>query len=249
MEALSYAYGGLLLITQTKSRSQSQPAQSQQRELLNTTPDVFPHQRGGGDLIDSSQTPHALILTTESEHEEAAASAPNFRRGIATNDGTSDVTIEMARGGASESTSKQPASRAKPGRKRGRPRKLTSIHLQEIVSMLSRGFSFRRAAIHAGCSPGTVLNEMRRDPNFAKLVRNSRQLAERCARDCIVQASKKSWRAAAFLLAQIQLQKRLDAELEAEVDQIQIEQEPHADVILSWELDSTNNRKKKSEQG
>jgi hypothetical protein len=118
----------------------------------------------------------------------------------------------------------------------GRPRRMTLCEKREVMQMVGEGLSIRRAAAHAGYSHVTVLNEMKRCPRFAKAMRLFRQYAETDPLKVIRQQARKSWRAAAFLLAHLEMQRKADADLEAEFDQITIEQAPHA-PLLPWEED------------
>ena len=52
--------------------------------------------------------------------------------------------------------------------KRGRPRVLSEADLEHICGLITVGCSRRTAARYVGCSPGTIINHMRRDEQLRR---------------------------------------------------------------------------------
>jgi len=97
-----------------------------------------------------------------------------------------------------------PTTPAPIKRTRGAPRpKVFNPRLRaEVCALLTIGFSRRRAALTIGCSPATLRNECRRDPEFAAAVQKAETQREAILLKRIHDATKVPvhWRAAAWLL-------------------------------------------------
>jgi hypothetical protein len=102
---------------------------------------------------------------------------------------------------------------------RGRPRVLTDGKKLLIATLLREGVSLRKCAMYAHCVHGTIINELKRDPLFAAIVRSARLCAETEPLAQIRKAAKTSWRAAAWLVARLERQKKEEAELEREFEE------------------------------
>jgi predicted DNA-binding protein (UPF0251 family) len=91
--------------------------------------------------------------------------------------------------------------RAIPARpvRRGRPIKLDDLAKGRLLGLMSYGLSFRQAAAQLGVHHQTLLNAMKRDEEFAQQVSEARLDAISQPLLTVVQASRTSWRAAAWL--------------------------------------------------
>jgi hypothetical protein len=83
--------------------------------------------------------------------------------------------------------------------RRGRPVKLDDMAKGRLLGLMSFGLSFRQAAAHLGVHHVTLLNALKRDEEFAQQVSEARFDAISQPLLTVVQASRTSWRAAAWL--------------------------------------------------
>jgi hypothetical protein len=83
--------------------------------------------------------------------------------------------------------------------RRGRPLKLDDLAKGRLLGLMSYGLSFRQAAAQLGVHHQTLLNAMKRDEEFAQQVSEARLDAISQPLLTVVQASRTSWRAAAWL--------------------------------------------------
>ena len=84
--------------------------------------------------------------------------------------------------------------------KRGPQGMLDEIKRREIFAYLTIGASQRQAAAYVGCSPGTITNTAKREPEFARRLQRAKANCEKeCLRN-IFHCGVKSWRASAWLL-------------------------------------------------
>jgi hypothetical protein len=83
--------------------------------------------------------------------------------------------------------------------RRGRPCKLDDLAKGRLLGLMSFGLSFRQAAAQLGVHHQTLLNAMKRDEQFAQQVSEARLDAISQPLLTVVQASRTSWRAAAWL--------------------------------------------------
>ncbi len=94
------------------------------------------------------------------------------------------------------------SSAVSPSRSPGRPPVLDHKKRRQILAVLANGNSRRTAALYVGCSPGTITQTIRRDPEFAEEVARAERTADielvRAIRDAAREG--KYWRAAAWLL-------------------------------------------------
>jgi hypothetical protein len=87
---------------------------------------------------------------------------------------------------------------ARPVR-RGRPIKLDDLAKGRLLGLMSYGLSFRQAAAQLGVHHQTLFNALKRDEEFAQQVSEARLDAISQPLLTVVQASRTSWRAAAWL--------------------------------------------------
>jgi hypothetical protein len=94
-----------------------------------------------------------------------------------------------------------PASHFVPARpvRRGRPLALDDMAKGRLLGLMSYGLSFRQAAAQLGVHHQTLLNLLKRDEAFAQQVGEARLDAISQPLLTVVQASRKNWRAAAWL--------------------------------------------------
>lgn len=85
-------------------------------------------------------------------------------------------------------------------KKRGRPRALDEAKKREICALVAAGASISRASRYVGCTDTTVLNEARRNRDFAEKLRRAQGKAEMEPLNAIRSKAKTNWRAAAYLL-------------------------------------------------
>ena len=77
---------------------------------------------------------------------------------------------------------------------------LTQQEKAQVAVLMSYGHSLRQAAARIGRSHMTISRHLKKDAAFAELVESYRRDTESNALVEVVQASKRSWRAAAWLL-------------------------------------------------
>jgi len=96
----------------------------------------------------------------------------------------------------SESPTSDPPSKSRGGR----PRVLDNAKKAKIIAYFEMGLSQRQAAGMIGVDPRTVANERKRDPDFDEecLYANRRGACRPLLK--VIQASNRSWRAAAWLV-------------------------------------------------
>ena len=104
---------------------------------------------------------------------------------------------------AAESGEQSPAVHALeiPARplRRGRKSALDDVAKGRLLGLMSYGLSFRQAAAQLGVHHQTLLNLMKRDEEFSQQVAEARLDAISQPLLTVVQASRKNWRAAAWL--------------------------------------------------
>jgi hypothetical protein len=83
--------------------------------------------------------------------------------------------------------------------RRGRPPMLDERAKGRLLGLMSHGLSFRQAAAQLGVHHVTLLNLMKRDEEFSQQVSEARLDAISQPLLTVVQASRKNWRAAAWL--------------------------------------------------
>ena len=82
----------------------------------------------------------------------------------------------------------------------GRPRLLDDQTRREICGLVATGYSMSAAAKYIGCDRGTLRREIQRNQEFAERIGRAELEAEYEPLHAIQNASRKSWRAAAWLL-------------------------------------------------
>lgn len=82
----------------------------------------------------------------------------------------------------------------------GRPRLLDEQTRREICGLVATGYSMSAAAKYIGCDRGTLRREIQRNQEFAQRIGRAELEAEYEPLHAIQDASRKSWRAAAWLL-------------------------------------------------
>jgi hypothetical protein len=85
-------------------------------------------------------------------------------------------------------------------RKGGRPRLLTDEVRRQVVLLLSVGLSRRRAAERVGVSHTTISQAAKNDPDFAAELERAEDLAGAERNLHIAALSRRSWKAAAWLV-------------------------------------------------
>lgn len=93
-----------------------------------------------------------------------------------------------------------PVPPAAAPKKRGRPRALDETKKREICALVAAGSTVSRASRYVGCTDTTVLNEARRNRDFAEKLRRAQWQAEMDPLSALHGKAKSNWRAAAFLL-------------------------------------------------
>jgi hypothetical protein len=83
--------------------------------------------------------------------------------------------------------------------RRGQPPKLDDLAKGRLLGLISHGLSFRQAAAQLGIHHQTILNTMKRDEEFAQQVAEARLDAISQPLLTVIAASRKNWRAAAWL--------------------------------------------------
>jgi hypothetical protein len=94
----------------------------------------------------------------------------------------------------------RPDVQAEGKAKRGRPRVLSAYDMSTICGLIGVGCSRRTAARYLGCSPATIINQMRRDEKFANDVRKAEVHRMVGPLQNLREQSNRSWRAAAWFL-------------------------------------------------
>ena len=87
-----------------------------------------------------------------------------------------------------------------PGRRRRGEPALNESRRQLLLRMISLGMSRRRAAACIGCHHATIARTAARDPDFDAQLRAAELVCESDPLAMITKASRKTWRAAAWLL-------------------------------------------------
>jgi hypothetical protein len=82
----------------------------------------------------------------------------------------------------------------------GRPPALDDPKRREICALLNAGLEFTEAARYVGCTPRTIRNEIRRNPDFRREVHDALLAARLAPEKLLRQAAGRNWRAAAWLL-------------------------------------------------
>jgi hypothetical protein len=82
----------------------------------------------------------------------------------------------------------------------GRPAELDAVKLAEICALIASGCSYRTAAKYVGCTAAAISMRVKRDPEFAEQLDKAVAQREAILLSHLRESSKKSWRAAAFLL-------------------------------------------------
>lgn len=91
-------------------------------------------------------------------------------------------------------------------KKNGRPRALDEIKRREICAITSAGFGALTAAQYVGCSMRTIEREVVRDRDFFEVYRRARLSSQLDPLNCVRNAAKTHWRAAAWLLERLRPQ-------------------------------------------
>jgi hypothetical protein len=139
----------------------------------------------------SSQPATSLAVTTP-QGETSDASNPLQPPGILRHE--AQTSGEVFGSDASE----LPLIPARPIR-RGQPPKLDDLAKGRLLGLISHGLSFRQAAAQLGIHHQTILNTMKRDEEFAQQVAEARLDAISQPLLTVIAASRKNWRAAAWL--------------------------------------------------
>jgi hypothetical protein len=139
----------------------------------------------------ATQDVETTPLTPDLKHNAAAHAASN-PRGIIRHG--SETAGEQSSDGLTD-----PSLIPSRTVRRGRPPALDDIAKGRLLGLMSYGLSFRQAAAQLGVHHQTLLNLMKRDPEFAQQVSEARLDAISQPLLTIVQASRTSWRAAAWL--------------------------------------------------
>ena len=168
--------------------------------------DVAPH----GELIGLSQATHSPVADSPSSPQTldgvlVVSIAPNEDITVQTSEPTGIIHHadqnpgEQLVGWAVPTT--VPPSESIPPRpiRRGRPFKLDDLAKGRVLGLMSHGLSFRQAAAQLGVHHVTLLNAMKRDEEFAQQVSEARLDAISQPLLTVVEASRKNWRAAAWL--------------------------------------------------
>jgi hypothetical protein len=94
----------------------------------------------------------------------------------------------------------QPMSSTVENRSPGRPKFLDEVKRAEICALVSSGCSYRNAARYVGCTVQAISALAKRDPEFAEQLEKAIAQREAFPLASLREASKRSWRAAVFLL-------------------------------------------------
>ena len=168
----------------------------------------------GGELIGpadtfenpSTQVPSqpqtlGLLLVASTDANHTPAHGPSDSSGIIRHDTPQPGEIRPLDPSSSPSPSLPLAPSCLPIRplRRGRPVKLDDLAKGRLLGLMSYGLSFRQAAAQLGVHHQTLLNLLKRDEEFAQQVSEARLDAVSQPLLTVVQASRTSWRAAAWL--------------------------------------------------
>jgi hypothetical protein len=139
----------------------------------------------------SAQTPDGVLVVTIAPHSPNAADALQT-------DGL--IRHEPEKPGEQFPATPTDAANVpiRPVR-RGRPIVLDDLAKGKLLGLMSYGLSFRQAAAQLGVHHQTLLNAMKRDEEFAAQVSEARLSAISQPLLTVIQASRTSWRAAAWL--------------------------------------------------
>jgi len=86
------------------------------------------------------------------------------------------------------------------GDARRRAYALDAPRRERLCLLISLGMSRRRAASYVGCHHATISRTAARDPQFARALRQAEEICEAEPLARVMMASRKTWRAAAWLL-------------------------------------------------
>ncbi len=103
---------------------------------------------------------------------------------------------EAEQNGGNESAKDGSAKRARAGR----PPILDATKRAEICAMVAAGCTFKTAALYVGCSAAAISVLMSRDASFREQIGRAIAQRESIPLSHLREASKRSWRAAAWLL-------------------------------------------------
>ncbi len=84
--------------------------------------------------------------------------------------------------------------------RRGRPAAFDEHNKGKLVALLSLGMSLRQAAAVLGVSHGTIRNTLQADPALAEEITAARFQAQLQPLACVIRESRRSWKAATWLL-------------------------------------------------
>lgn len=88
-------------------------------------------------------------------------------------------------------------------KKPGRPRALSFENKKQIAGLIQVGCSRRYAARYVGCSAATIINQMRRDPEFADMVRKAEVYRITTPLHYMREQITRSWRANQWYLSKM----------------------------------------------
>lgn len=112
---------------------------------------------------------------------------------------------------SSETKPVEPSS-ARKGSLGGRPPRLDQKLKEFVCLLVSVGMSRRKAAVVVGCNPSTISHAAKRSELFSQQLKRAEALAELDYFSKMVQASSRSWQAAAWLLDNFQAQKKIQSQ-------------------------------------
>jgi IS30 family transposase len=105
------------------------------------------------------------------------------------------------------SSPEPPVPSPRKAKSSGRPRALDDTKRREICALISAGCSMERAATYVGCAATTIRREATRNPEFNDKLRRASLSAEISILTSIRQAAQKNWRAGAWLLERVDVQR------------------------------------------
>ena len=105
-----------------------------------------------------------------------------------------------------ENSGAEPEAASAKEKRRG----LSTQEKERVGLLMAYGYSLRQAAVQIKRAHTTVSRQLKKDPDFAAQVERYRSYAESDALGEVVKASKKSWRAAAWLLTYLQQRDQLE---------------------------------------
>ena len=88
---------------------------------------------------------------------------------------------------------------------------LSGEEKERVAMLMSYGYSLRQAAARVERAHTTVSRQLKKDPEFAAQLERYRSYAESDALGEVVKASRKSWRAAAWLLTYLQRRDQIES--------------------------------------